>query len=271
MIGKLAWPTRLSSLPPWQIYLAVVGGSIVLSQLATQLSLYLSDADTQTLWVASAIAVLAPAIAASCCTWVLLQMLRELRKSSEHAERLANIDSLTGALNRRRFTELALASIKLNTAAGRPSSLILLDVDDFKVVNDTHGHAAGDMVLQVLATSIRSWIGSEDVIARWGGEEFVVLLSGMESEQALTIAERIRLSISMETIVANACEQKITISAGLVTQYPRSHANLDLLISNADAAMYSAKTQGKNRVMVWSSPEHASERLSGQAQASLPA
>ncbi|MFK7965872.1 MAG: GGDEF domain-containing protein [Burkholderiaceae bacterium] len=254
MVRPLSWPVRLSALPAWRLYIAVVGCSILLSQIATHFSLYLSGANSRALWVASLIAVVVPAIAASSCTWVLLQMLRELRNSYEHAERLANTDSLTGALNRRRFGQIALASITENMADGRPTSVLLLDVDDFKKINDRHGHAAGDLVLQVVANTIKSCMRSNDAIARWGGEEFVILLAGVGDATALNIAERIRQAIAQQCIIANERRLSITASAGLVTHEPCHQPDLDALINHADAAMYAAKTQGKNRVNVWSSP-----------------
>ena len=171
-----------------------------------------------------------------------------LRENMQHALELAVVDALTG-LNNRRFLESHLASA-LDRAAhgGLPLSLMLVDVDHFKSVNDTHGHDVGDEVLRTLAQRIRRVVRGADLVCRLGGEEFVIVMSDTPLSVAARIAERVRASVQSSPfkIGAPAGLLSVTVSIGLAER--GSGANPDALMRRADKALYDSKAAGRNRV-----------------------
>lgn len=174
------------------------------------------------------------------------QRTQELQEANHALDRQARTDVLTGLLNRRGFeTQMAFA-LALARRSGRPLSLITVDVDHFKRVNDTFGHEAGDEVLRRLAQTLQARLRSSDVVARVGGEEFVAMLPDTDLEGAHAIAE---------TLVAAMDEQqdplvgRVTVSAGVATLRGPEYESTDLM-RRADAALYEAKGQGRNRVCV---------------------
>jgi diguanylate cyclase (GGDEF)-like protein len=130
-------------------------------------------------------------------------------------------------------------------------AIIMLDIDHFKNVNDQYGHKAGDEVLSTVAASIKLCLRPGDVAGRYGGEEFVVLVSGASLKQCLKIAERIRQAVSQLSYHVGQAVVGVTISLGVAWMNPDRIFPLDALINYADQAMYSAKRQGRNRVVVW--------------------
>jgi two-component system, cell cycle response regulator len=171
-----------------------------------------------------------------------------LRENMQHALELAVVDALTG-LNNRRFLESHLASA-LDRAAhvGLPLSLMLVDVDHFKSVNDTHGHDVGDEVLRTLAQRIRRVVRSADLVCRLGGEEFVIVMSDTPLSVAAKIAERVRASVQSSPfkISAPAGLLSVTVSIGLAER--GAGANPDAIMRRADKALYDSKAAGRNRV-----------------------
>ena len=135
-----------------------------------------------------------------------------------------------------------------------PISLIVMDIDHFKEINDTYGHAAGDAAICVLANTCRTMARQIDIVARLGGDEFAVLLLEVDLENALTIAERIRSAVS-KTPITGFGSQEIcfTISIGVAEQ-PAGNISEEWLMERADAAMYQAKVAGKNRTMASAPP-----------------
>ncbi len=179
--------------------------------------------------------------------------LLRLRLGHLALSRLAHQDSLTGTLNRRRFMEVAGAELDRARRHGRPLSLIMLDVDHFKSINDTLGHAVGDVALTSLAGACRSLLRSSDVLGRLGGEEFVVLLPETPVRQAAEAGERLRGTIAGHVVEAEGVALRITASLG-VAEWDEADSTLDGLLRRADAAMYLAKTGGRDRVVVSASP-----------------
>jgi diguanylate cyclase (GGDEF)-like protein len=174
----------------------------------------------------------------------LRHSLTELEDARAEAELRANTDDLTGAYNRRHFAQIASES--LASAADR-SALLLIDADHFKQINDVYGHAVGDAVLAELADRLRSSITPDDHLARWGGEEFAVLLRGVSCEAELAErAERLRHAVSETPIEHEDIRILLTTSVGAVAA--REGASLDALVERADACLYAAKYQGRNRV-----------------------
>jgi diguanylate cyclase (GGDEF)-like protein len=179
------------------------------------------------------------------------------RKQADLYRELAGTDFLTSLVNRRSFLEIAeIAYQRMKIDKGQ-LAIIMLDIDNFKNVNDRYGHKAGDTVLSAVASSIRKSLRQGDVAARYGGEEFIILVVGSSAEQALHIVERIRQAVAQLAIQIEEVIIRITISLGLACMNPDQVLPLDLLINFADQALYMAKQQGKNRGVVWNQEEHS--------------
>jgi diguanylate cyclase (GGDEF)-like protein len=196
------------------------------------------------------IAVASPLMVATPVAWVIVTLLHEAEAARAEAQRLAWHDELTGLLARRRFLELAQREVDLARRNGQPVAVGLLDLDDFKKVNDTHGHEAGDQVLRAVAQACRATLRSTDLIGRWGGEEFVLLLPATGAEGAAEVLERVRAAIAARATVHRGTPIACTASIGAVLVAPDTPRWLDDLMQEADVAMYRAKQAGKNRVVV---------------------
>ena len=165
----------------------------------------------------------------------------------EESQRLASTDTLTGLMNRRAFASSMAVEISRCQRHGYPMSLILLDVDHFKLVNDKRGHQAGDRVLAGLGHLLRGGLlRCSDLAARWGGEEFVVAFPSTASEGGIKAAERVRLAIEQMEVEEGGVRIPVTASLGLVDLKPGE--SLESLVERADKAMYVAKKTGRNRV-----------------------
>ena len=171
---------------------------------------------------------------------------QELQWANQRLEELASIDPLTGASNRRHFLEQARIEISRAKRQGFPLSVIMLDIDFFKSVNDRFGHEAGDRVLVALAASIHGTLRGADIFARLGGEEFILMLPGQDLTDAVRMAERLRLLIAGMAVAG--CP--VTVSAG-VAGLENETDEIDALLRRADRGLYLAKNQGRNRVCVW--------------------
>ncbi len=165
---------------------------------------------------------------------------------------LATTDPLTGHLNRRTFFEVGQREIDRARRFGRPLSAIMMDVDWFKQVNDTYGHMAGDQVLVGIVDRCCRVIRHVDVLGRYGGDEFTVLLPEADRRLAAEIAERIRLSVSGKPITTDVGEIAASISIGVAQSSPDT-ADIGLLLKQADEALYRSKEAGKDRVTVFAS------------------
>jgi two-component system cell cycle response regulator len=167
----------------------------------------------------------------------------------EQAERLATTDGLTGLVNRRTFNAQLERRLREAQRYGRPLSLVLLDIDHFKKVNDGHGHPAGDAVLRGVARIAQSQARDADIVARYGGEEMALVLPETDARGALAIAERIRLAVEKAQHPTEAGPLRVTLSAGVAT-WPGGGELPEDLVASADKALYRAKQSGRNRVEV---------------------
>lgn len=171
-------------------------------------------------------------------------------------EKLAMLDGLTGIPNRRRFNEVYEQECRRCMRDNVPLSLIVVDVDHFKIFNDTYGHAAGDEVLRRIASTLQTSLRRPgDFVARYGGEEFVILLPGIDSDGAKMLSEHTRLDVEAEHIPHAISEISpwVTISLGGATRIPTESAPSLELFSLADTYLYEAKHSGRNRV-AWAPP-----------------
>jgi diguanylate cyclase (GGDEF)-like protein len=163
----------------------------------------------------------------------------------EEMARLAITDELTGLYNRRHFGTRVAEEIARSRRHGRPFSLLFLDIDHFKRINDTYGHVVGDRILADLGKLLHRWARSSDLLARYGGEEFVVLLPETETSPALAAADRLRQAVEEHSFPRR---KRLTVSIG-VASYPADGQAEDELLKVADQALYQAKRLGRNRTM----------------------
>ncbi|WP_148227894.1 sensor domain-containing diguanylate cyclase [Desulfarculus baarsii] len=164
---------------------------------------------------------------------------------------MASTDGLTGLFTRRHFVDTLEHELRVARYLHYPLSMLLLDADHFKNVNDTHGHQAGDEVLRALARVIVENIRSSDTCARIGGEEFAVLLPRCQQDQAFKLAEKIRRKVGELTVIYNEKQIKLTISLGVASFNPGDEPSIEEVIRRADLAMYQSKAAGRNRTTVW--------------------
>jgi diguanylate cyclase (GGDEF)-like protein len=169
-----------------------------------------------------------------------------LRRYSD-LEDLAYRDELTELPNRRGATRQLDVLISRARRHGHQLALLLVDADRFKAVNDEHGHAVGDIVLRELAARLRERVRREDVVGRWGGEEFVVALPETTPDGAAAVAESLRAAIAGTPIEADGLSLRVTVSIGVAAW---TGQDLDDLVSRADTALYAAKTAGRDRVVI---------------------
>lgn len=170
---------------------------------------------------------------------------RVMEEMNVRLERLAATDALTGLPNRRAFEEVLDAQVELSETCREPVSLLLLDVDHFKAYNDTYGHIEGDELLQELASVLREEVRDTDLAARFGGEEFTVLLPATSSDQAAAIAERLRARLQSYPFPHGG----VTVSIGVATATGSGSYDRRALLTCADRALYEAKAEGRNRVV----------------------
>ncbi|RMD78410.1 MAG: sensor domain-containing diguanylate cyclase, partial [Gammaproteobacteria bacterium] len=170
----------------------------------------------------------------------------------ERLQRLGLTDTLTGVSNRRYFEQRLREELERAGRSGEPLSCLLVDVDHFKRVNDTHGHLTGDAVLREVAALLRGQLRGSDVLARYGGEEFAALLPRSGPRQAREVAERMRRAVAAGRYTAPSGEPfPVTVSIGAATYEPARGPVPDgaLLVGRADRALYEAKAGGRNRVV----------------------
>jgi diguanylate cyclase (GGDEF)-like protein len=158
---------------------------------------------------------------------------------------LAATDVLTGLPNRRAMLDTMQQAMDSSRRGDMPLAIVLVDVDHFKDVNDQHGHATGDAVLIHLGAHMRAQLRSGDVLARWGGEEFLICASGTPMEAARETAERVRAAVAHSPMPHG---KPLTVSLGVAVCEPDD--DLDSLLLRADRALYRAKSEGRNRVVV---------------------
>lgn len=156
-------------------------------------------------------------------------------------------DPLTRAFNRRYLDERLHGELSYAQRHDRDLSLVLLDIDEFKLVNDTHGHRAGDAVLRLLSALLQRILRPEDLLARWGGEELAVVARGLDTRNAAIVAERIRRAVEELRVPWNGDEIAVTVSVGVASMQERGrHTSVERLVSDADLALYRAKNDGRN-------------------------
>jgi diguanylate cyclase (GGDEF)-like protein/PAS domain S-box-containing protein len=178
-----------------------------------------------------------------------LRDITERKLLMEQLEKLSEIDPLTSVLNRRGFMNLAERCFEGSRRAGKPVSVVMIDIDHFKRVNDNYGHAAGDLVLAQVAEQCRDQVREGDVLARYGGEEFVVLLSDGSSEASHMVVDRLRRAIAAARISTIRGDVSVTASFGIAT-VDSAVQDLETSLRLADEALYEAKRAGRNCIKI---------------------
>jgi diguanylate cyclase (GGDEF)-like protein len=182
--------------------------------------------------------------------------MEALKESESQFKYLASHDPLTGAMNRRSFMERAAAELHSADMLNIPCGVVMMDIDWFKEFNDQYGHLAGDEALKHTVQIITSLLRKNDFLGRYGGEEFVFFFRGADETTGLHIAERVRVAMENTPVMVESAPVKVTASFGLAMtdtvkkpENAKDEGCLEILISNADAALYQAKNQGRNRVV----------------------
>ena len=230
-ITWVLWHTAALASPLLNAYLLpVITAALTLGKVFTLLTVAL-------------IAQLAPVLLVA---YITTMFSADIRYGLARAKVLAETDDLTGLLNVRGFALAANRMFAQAARHGRATSVLMIDSDHLKAVNDGHGHAAGNELLRHLAQSIQAELRFTDVAARYGGDEFIVLLPDTPAKGALEVAERIRNRIAGAPIQVSGRELVSSVSIG-ISCYPEDGATLDALAAHADGALYSAKQDGRNR------------------------
>jgi len=164
---------------------------------------------------------------------------------------LSETDEMTGFLNKRSFNTVLIKAAKVAARYSHPLSIIVIDADNLKAVNDEYGHKAGDKLILMLAEVIHDCLRASDVLARYGGDEFVVLLPQTTAEKAVEAGNRIRLAVQNSSFDVEACRVFSTVSIGIAS-YPEDAVNINELLEKADKSLYQSKNAGRNRVSHYS-------------------
>ncbi|WP_320175126.1 diguanylate cyclase [Maridesulfovibrio sp.] len=196
-------------------------------------------------------------VTACACSILILNSYRmenDLKKARDRIEGLVNIDDLCKIYNRRFFNKKLVQEFTRHQRTSTPLSLLMLDIDCFKLYNDTYGHLAGDQCLTQVASVLNMSVGrSSDITARYGGEEFVVLLPNTETKGAQNVAETIQKGLKHAAIPhkASTVANTITLSIGIATIIPERSTSPNLLIKHADHSLYIGKNNGKNQIQIY--------------------
>ena len=197
------------------------------------------------------IATIAPLIISPPTAWMLIGLILEIDALEKKMRELAMFDGLTGLLSRSAFFYDAATLIDLSYRTHPSFSLLLIDLDNFKRINDQYGHPAGDAVLKNFSKTIKPILRSSDIAGRIGGEEFTIMLPNTHEEKAFEISERLHSAIRESVITYDNLSIKYSVSIGLVSATSDKVNNIDSLLKQADIALYHAKDAGKNGTIIF--------------------
>jgi two-component system, cell cycle response regulator len=170
----------------------------------------------------------------------------QLRERNEELDRVSRTDPLTGLYNRRHLDQELARTQSEARRRGEPMSVLMLDIDHFKRVNDTHGHPAGDLVLQAFARRLQDTLRAGDIAGRWGGEEFLLILPRTDLDGAREVGERLRGAVDASPVIADECPVRVTVSGGCASGLINDDTDL---VALADSCLYLAKSEGRNRIV----------------------
>lgn len=230
----------------WRAALVAVAVGVLLSIAITLLANMLVGARPGPLgWT---LTLLSPVVIGLPLALLQFHLIERLDQAERELAQLAAHDDLTQVYNRREFNRQALQTLSLAAHTHEPMGCLLLDVDHFKQVNDDFGHLAGDEALKAIAAYLKHRIQPPAILSRFGGDEFLILLPGMDEKAAYAFAERMRSELEALPVETANGPVQVTVSIGVfVTR--AVEASLDLLVHEADSALYHAKKSGRNRVV----------------------
>ena len=263
MIFFITWILRYSGgleSPLLNMYLlTIIISALTLGTLSTLLEVGLIGACFMLLWYSSAIETLswtpnAGSIVAQLAPMLLVAYITtilsgDMRNALSRIKAISETDELTGIYNVRAFNTLANLAHKQSVRYRHLYSIVMIDSDNLKSINDNFGHEAGNQLLKLTVTCIQQGLRDTDVLARYGGDEFVLLLPQTKADGAFEVAERIRKTIASTPLTTHGKKVSTTVSVGVAT-YPEHGRELAVVMNNADQALYSSKKGGRDRVCV---------------------
>ena len=241
---------------PWSVVLITIV-SIILSLLITCSISILAQSKVDLITIVASIT--APALIAPAISWYFMGLLFQVHHLEEEQRKLATFDHLTGLMSRRAFLENSTTLISQCSRNSLDLTVAIIDIDNFKTINDRYGHAGGDEVLKSFSRLLSSITRTNDLIARLedgglvgrlGGEEFGITMFGIGLEQAVNALERIRGAIAEDSVTYGPEKINYTVSIGVSNLRLNSDKNLHDIIKRADVALYHAKSNGKNRIEI---------------------
>ncbi|MEO8164102.1 MAG: GGDEF domain-containing protein [Betaproteobacteria bacterium] len=266
-ISWVVWYTGQIRSPLLNLYLLpIIASALIFGKLPTALKvgavigclmIFAYDPKTKTLlalpfW-GELLAISAPIILVA---YITTMLSADIRYAVDKIKQVSDTDELTGIYNMRAFSGMLHRAFRQAVRYGHPLSVVMIDSDNLKQINDKHGHESGNRLLQHLVRDIREQLRGSDVMARFGGDEFIVLLPETANKGALETAERIRKAIEASRFDVLSGDTAITVSVG-VASYPDDGGNLEVILEKADKAMYRAKQRGRNQVIAYSEDETA--------------
>jgi len=260
-ITWVAWYSGKIESPLLNLYLLpIIASSLILGKLVTSVHTVavilcyvvmanksdITTPDAISYWV-MLFAVIAPIVLVA---YITTMLSADIRYAMAKIKRISDTDELTGAYNMRSFSGILRRAFQQSVRHKHPLSVVMIDSDNLKVVNDTHGHNAGNELLQHLIRKVGEELRRTDVVARYGGDEFIIMLPETERAGALETAERIRKAFEAARFDYRGNNLGVTISLGLAS-YPEDGSNVDVIVDKADKALYRAKRLGRNQTALY--------------------
>ncbi len=264
-ISWVVWHTGRITSPLLNLYLLpIIASALIFGKLPTAIKMavivgclmfFAYDPRSRTLlampfW-GELLAISAPIILVA---YITTMLAADIRYAVDKIKQVSDTDELTGIYNMRAFSAMLHRAFRQAVRYGHALSVVMIDSDNLKQINDKHGHESGNRLLQHLVRDIREQLRGSDVMARFGGDEFIVLLPETGNKGALETAERIRKAIENSRFDVRTGDTRITVSVG-VASYPEDGGNLDVILEKADKAMYRAKERGRNKVIAYTEDE----------------
>lgn len=241
---KVSMRQLIQSLGTFPTVLIVTTFSVVCSVALTSTLCFFEQCEAPRIAVATAIAI--PAMVAPLASWPLVDLVMQIDSLEKEMRAMATFDQLTGLLTRQAIFDQIQQVMHLAEREQHHVSLLALDLDRFKDINDTHGHAGGDEVLKSFAITVKAVLRKSDYLGRIGGEEFIIFLPNTSEEAALALSERLHQAIRDSLVAYEQSSIRYSASIGLVSVVPSAEISLEEILKRADDLLYLAKRQGRD-------------------------